>query len=318
MSAPTPTRIEDYLASLPKEPLHYQPNGGNGGDALIAMGTYQAFQRVGIDYRLIKPGDDLTGKVVIYPGGGNLVPYYGDAANFLREFYPRVKRLIIMPHTIAGHEDLVSSFGENVDILCRDLHSLEYVRSLNTRCNTLLAEDMAFSMDLDEVLAGAFRPRFPDPYIDRTGIRYQYQFHRKSFRYRLKCSRQIADFRRLLRSRRERPEQEDKGGPRRVLNCLREDREQSGAPIPWDNIDVSEVFKTQYGRLAEFSAAQASRYLLRFLSSFDELNTNRLHIAIAGALLGKQVNVRANNYFKVRAIYDLSLKDRYPNVRWVD
>ena len=42
-----------------------------------------------------------------------------------------------------------------------------------------------------------------------------------------------------------------------------------------------------------------------------------LHLAIAGALLGKPVECYPNSYFKNEAVYHFSMKDRFPNVQWM-
>jgi hypothetical protein len=48
------------------------------------------------------------------------------------------------------------------------------------------------------------------------------------------------------------------------------------------------------------------------------VHTNRLHVAIGAMKLGKSVKLYGNNYFKIRAIYDYSIKDKYQNVEWCD
>lgn len=55
------------------------------------------------------------------------------------------------------------------------------------------------------------------------------------------------------------------------------------------------------------------------LESFEKIVTDRMHIAIAGAMLGKHVELFPGNYGKANAVFDLSLKKNYPNVemkRW--
>lgn len=52
----------------------------------------------------------------------------------------------------------------------------------------------------------------------------------------------------------------------------------------------------------------------QILSGFDKIVTDRMHIAIAGGMLGKQVELFPGNYGKANAVYDLSLKSNYPNV----
>jgi len=54
------------------------------------------------------------------------------------------------------------------------------------------------------------------------------------------------------------------------------------------------------------------------LDLFDEVRTNRLHDAICAGLLGKRVKMYPNSYFKNRAVYEFSMRDRFPDVEWVE
>jgi hypothetical protein len=55
--------------------------------------------------------------------------------------------------------------------------------------------------------------------------------------------------------------------------------------------------------------------LFRVLTGCKRVVTDRLHIAIAGALLGLEVELHPNSYYKNRAVYDYSLR-RFSNVRF--
>ncbi len=50
---------------------------------------------------------------------------------------------------------------------------------------------------------------------------------------------------------------------------------------------------------------------------FAVVVTDRLHVAIAGALTGKRVYLFPSNYFKIPAIFDASIRDHYPQVALV-
>jgi hypothetical protein len=52
---------------------------------------------------------------------------------------------------------------------------------------------------------------------------------------------------------------------------------------------------------------------LRFIDQFSEIATDRLHIAIAAILLGKRVFVTEGSHFKMRAIYNSSIKGIFDN-----
>jgi SAM-dependent methyltransferase len=61
----------------------------------------------------------------------------------------------------------------------------------------------------------------------------------------------------------------------------------------------------------------SAEYLLRAVDQFETIRTDRLHVAVAGVLLGKKVEIYPNSYFKNRAMYDFSFK-RYPGARFIE
>ncbi len=44
--------------------------------------------------------------------------------------------------------------------------------------------------------------------------------------------------------------------------------------------------------------------IFKYLSKYEVINTNRLHIAIVGSMLNKKVNFYNNSYYKNRAVYE--------------
>ena len=87
------------------------------------------------------------------------------------------------------------------------------------------------------------------------------------------------------------------------LNCFRTDNESRLWRIPKPNFDISNMGREFHHTL-----------LLDMLANFETINTDRLHVTIAGAMLGKKVRVFANSYHKNRSMYEHSLRDQYPNV----
>jgi CDP-glycerol glycerophosphotransferase len=53
----------------------------------------------------------------------------------------------------------------------------------------------------------------------------------------------------------------------------------------------------------------------QIISSFDRLVTDRMHVGIAGAMLGKKVDLYPSNYDKTKAVFDHSMITNFPNVR---
>jgi len=88
-----------------------------------------------------------------------------------------------------------------------------------------------------------------------------------------------------------------------VLNAFRKDKESILGSIPNINEDISyNGYATK--PLDEF---------INYLEQYEEINTDRLHVAICATLLGKKVNLFPNLYYKNKAVFDYSLR-RFPNV----
>ena len=59
----------------------------------------------------------------------------------------------------------------------------------------------------------------------------------------------------------------------------------------------------------------SAHFLLRAIDQFASVRTDRLHVAIAAAMLGKTVELYDNSYYKNRAVFDFSLSSLL-NVRF--
>jgi exopolysaccharide biosynthesis predicted pyruvyltransferase EpsI len=81
--------------------------------------------------------------------------------------------------------------------------------------------------------------------------------------------------------------------------------------IPKNNHDVS---RNKEGKWEPFQE-QKWEELLHDISIYEQIHTDRAHVSIAGAMLGKQTFVYANNYHKLKGIYEYSLSN-LPNVKW--
>jgi len=99
-----------------------------------------------------------------------------------------------------------------------------------------------------------------------------------------------------------------------VLNCFRTGPEATDIRLPADNLDLSKIYA--YGTRSEKQIRYACYRLLGFVNLYDEIRTNRLHLGIGGALLGKRVKLFPNNYWKCEAIFNHSIKGRFNNVEW--
>jgi exopolysaccharide biosynthesis predicted pyruvyltransferase EpsI len=92
-----------------------------------------------------------------------------------------------------------------------------------------------------------------------------------------------------------------------ILNAFRTDKEQKGKR-PDDAIDLSQMF--QFSTENKQSILDCAGKFLERINEYEIIHTNRLHAAIGGVLLQKQVFLYPNSYYKNHAIYEFTLKDK--------
>jgi exopolysaccharide biosynthesis predicted pyruvyltransferase EpsI len=291
------TSLDAVLRELADQvqPFLYHSVPGNAGDSAINCSAYRLFEERGLRYELIEPGTPAhrtAGRVVVCSGGGNLVPMYRDVCDFLSTHHSGCRRLILLPHTVRGHENLLARLGSNVTLLCRDQGSVEHVRRHAPRAHGLEAHDIALHLDVRAVLAEArwrFLPLVSSPSQARRNLRRRWRG--------LKYDRRNAD-------------------QPRVLSAFRTDVESAGRELPAANFDVSVEYVSD--DMSPVLAFEATYRMLAFLDRYATVHTDRLHVAILSALLDKRVMLHDNSYGKNSAIYEHSMRERFPNVTLCD
>lgn len=287
---PEPTDIRAFLGQFRGETIYYQPNPGNAGDAWIAAATFQIFRDAQVSITRVTADADLKGKTIAYGGGGNLVPLYDDARRFLLQHHATAKTLIVLPQSISGNEDLLASLGCNVILICREGISYAHACRHAPRAQVLLSPEMVLNVDPNAILH-TFDRISPFP----LGFRL----------FRALLAPRLALQRRLFTSG-------------KVLTAFRSDQESVAPETEHPgNIDVSRLFRFKKD-LSEPVALAVSTLFLRFVSRFQEIRTDRLHVSIAAAMLGKTVFMHPNSTGKNCGIYESWLRHHYPNVRFVD
>jgi len=83
-----------------------------------------------------------------------------------------------------------------------------------------------------------------------------------------------------------------------VLNAFRDDKESSAIQLPIGNQDVSTGPDSQW------------KELLDIISQYSVIHTNRAHVSIAAALMGKETHIYPSSYFKQKEIFRYSLSNR--------
>jgi exopolysaccharide biosynthesis predicted pyruvyltransferase EpsI len=90
---------------------------------------------------------------------------------------------------------------------------------------------------------------------------------------------------------------------------FREDREQNDLAVkPANNLDIS-LLGTDSKKITPF---------FQILSSYKSIHTDRMHVAIAGSMLGRQVTLYPGSYFKSVDVYRSSIEPNYTNTRLLE
>ena len=282
--------LASFLQQYKNTKFVYISNPGNAGDSFIAHSTFQFFDRLGLNYELGSANNIYPGRTVIYAGGGNLVAPYPNAIQFIQRNHNVCKTLVVLPHTISSYGDTLAKLGSNCFIFCREKPSYDYVRQHARRAQVFLSHDMALSVDIGKIRG--------DAKVQRGSINYIYKNYQRNFKLTLICWRHFFKT----------------GIKNRTLHVFRNDVEKTDQAIPNGNFDASDVFATR--DFSQESCLDTTYKLISFLDRYDTIQTNRLHICILSLLLGKHVLFHSNSYFKNRAIFEHSLKDRFPTLKW--
>lgn len=103
-----------------------------------------------------------------------------------------------------------------------------------------------------------------------------------------------------------------------ILKALRTDGETTGqVRISEDNLDMSLSWNGDLWTSPEFCAHVTSS-MAAFAAPFETVQTDRLHVSILSAFLSKNVFLLPNAYYKNRAIFEHSIKPRFPKVHFVN
>jgi len=264
------TAMRDYLSRFRRKTVFIFPTPGNAGDSLIHVGIYQAFRRAGIAYRILRESDDLEGKTVFFGGGANLVPLYNELRNFIltRSVLSKVARLIILPHTIRGNEDLLEKMDDRVTVFCRDPESYLHVTKHASTKHVYLDHDMALHIDPENFYNDTAL------YTDLPSL-FEHTTSKANFKFG-------SDF------------------DHAVGKYFRTDGETAGGGLPPGNLDISKLF--EFGTWPE-NAHKASWCLLEAVRRVGIVETDRLHVAIGSSILGKNCRFYDNSYGKNETIY---------------
>jgi len=271
-------QLADFLSSLARQEIYFFPNPGNAGDSMIAAATYQIFEAYRIKPVMLAGPDDagpISASTVVLGGGGNLNPIYGGMAGILKALVGRGNRIVLLPHSIRGHESLIFGMGKDVTLHCRELASYRYLRSLAAEVEVCLSHDLAVYLDPERNLS----------------------------EWRSNSENKVRFEELLLKSKKVNPAKISG----RSVWCIRGGAEGT-LKAPRENYDISVIFKLGSGP----EEAQASAgMMLEFCRLTRSVTTNRLHVGIAAGLMGRECKLLDNSYGKLSSVFDMSLRSRF-------
>ncbi len=282
---PIPGRLRspelvDRLRELSGRRILFHPLPGSAGDSLRHAATYQLFADLGIRFDVLSDNDTAAGEILVIGGGGNFVPAYSSVRNTLLRTACNAREVIVLPQTVRGNEELIEQLGPSVEIFCRDAESYLHVVAHRSRAKARLAHDLSFLVDPERLRAVAGPAA-------------------KALLAKRAPSRPIE---RLM----------SEAGHRFFF---RKARHRTKRICPKSSVDISLQFKTGT-RPGE--AEVGALALLTYLQGVHELHTERLHVAIAGAMLGKRVYLYDDPLRVAGSAYRHSLHEDFPRVQLID
>ncbi|MBI4884966.1 MAG: polysaccharide pyruvyl transferase family protein [Actinobacteria bacterium] len=269
------------MSTLEGQQICFFSTPGNAGDALINAGTLAAFNRAGVRWESVQPGDHVQGRTLLIGGGGNLTPNYNHVELAMATFVEsNPRKIVILPHGIRGQERVLKLLRSQDLVVCRDRIGFEHCRT-STHAEVALAHDMAFHLDVRKFLEGEVLAVVARPFlVERLAA----------------CGWKLSQF-----------------NERRTMFFMRTDGECVTGSAPTD-IDISDqLIDGDVNRLSAISAWG----LLECVRRSRQIVTDRLHVAVAAALLGTPTELLPNSYDKNRSVFDHSLR-RFRHIRFAE
>lgn len=284
-------QLRELLSKLSwQRRVTYCPNMGNAGDAVINTSNWRLFDQCKITPRVVdfeNCNASLPGGLFIHGGGGNLVPNYDHARRaLLQALQQPYEYILLLPHTIRGHEDLLKNLDHRTYIMCRDTASYQHVKTCAPHAHVYLADDMALSL----------RPERALSFLRFAQNRLQLSESEKMPYKRWRSSVQSM------------PHDDQQ------LTIMRGDIESARGKDAQGINDISALYSSRF--TSRIESDLVTRDFFNFLKNSKEIVTDRLHVAICGSLLQKKVTLFDNSYGKNRAVYELSLKNRFPRTEF--
>jgi exopolysaccharide biosynthesis predicted pyruvyltransferase EpsI len=276
--------------------VRYIPNRGNAGDSLIAAATWQLFERLHMTHCIEVGGAISAGDNVIYAGGGNLIPEYRQARTAIQEcMRANVGSFILLPHSIHGNEDLLQEMDGRFHLFCREQQSYAHARKFAKHAQVYLTHDMVFGLDLNRLNERTRSNPLKDLLKDL--LRLALDSDPETFVSYIRWRMHILAI---------------KPQHQREMRLMRVDAESKHTGVYPGRYDLSSKHQSAYKQ--RWEAELVSRDFFHVLDRADHIVSDRLHVCIGGALLGKKVTMLDNSYGKNCSVFLTSMQPNFPRV----
>lgn len=214
-------------------------------------------------------------KYIVYGGGGQWTADYEQYWLKWLDIFKAAKKVVILPSSFNECQKLIDILDERFVVFCREKQSFEYLKKAKTRAKVLLDHDMAFRITKD---------------ITKKPVRF-------SGWERYDAARKIVNAVPMTRD---------------IAFLMRQDCESAGHYRT--DLDLSTV---RYGK-ADISPDDimfCTQLMFIGVDCANTIVTDRLHVAIAAAVSGKEVYMLDNTYKKLSNVYKHSMADN-PHVHF--
>lgn len=293
--------LTDYLKQYVGKTITYIPNPGNAGDSAIFFATTEMFDSIGLQYDIATGSYvDFKDKIVVIGGGGAMANEDSALTKTMKRALKTAQHVVLLPHTAKEIDATLSSATNNLTVFCREKVTFDYLSKFDG-LERHLVHDIVLSFD-----AKSYTNLFKvTDQIRLIALYLKGLILNSPTKFRLKDVLKVLNAGRIVK-------RVISASNNTRLNAFRVDEEKTNVEIPDINFDISLMYQLSINH--PFLAEAATRMMLHTVSQFEEINTNRLHVAILSSLVGKKVNFYDNSYFKCRAVYLHSLKPYFPNV----
>lgn len=278
----------------------YRADQGNLGDMVIAYAQNIAFYENNLTYTQLLRSNTIevtdrknwiSSSILlkqpfdfVYGGGGIWNPHY-DYMKLLKMYamHRNMRSFTILPSSFYKCDDALNIFDERFTIFCRDQQSYDYCTSKNKTAKFVLHDDVAFWLN----------ERLPNDGLSEDSIENK----------KLKGS--FDNVQKFLNSCQSYDE----------VNFIRSDAEKTDYCANNNVFDISHVFGIDGLNITQQTAKHGTMLMMYAIQSFKKIITNRLHVAITAALMGKTVEMHDNDYGKLKSVWEMSMQN-FANVQF--